>query len=40
MTWRALEADTATLTDRYGSHYAMTPFGSASRALEAVREFT
>ena len=37
---RALERITATLTDRYGSHYAITPFDSASRALEAVREFT
>ncbi|MEK6327571.1 MAG: hypothetical protein AABM66_08630 [Actinomycetota bacterium] len=36
----ALERITATLTDRYGSHYAITPFNSASRALEAVRGFT
>ena len=40
MTRRALERLTATLTDRYGSDYAITPFDSASRALEAVRGFT
>jgi thioredoxin reductase (NADPH) len=37
---RALERITATLTDRYGSHYEIAPFDSASRTLDAVRRLT
>ncbi len=37
---QALEQITATLTDRYGSNYAIVPVDSTSRALEAVRGFT
>ena len=36
----ALGRITATLTDRYGRHYEIAPFESASQALEAVRKLT
>ena len=37
---QALKRLTATLTDRYGSHYAIAPVDSAQQALETVRGLT